>query len=284
LVFKVLGIDEVVDRRVVEWLLRQVLVDPATHSYALYDLIYQPKNTRFNVVVRGEDIIGYVLEWSGQGSYAIHFWGTNIPVELIYDALKHGLGSRSVYIHIHSSILEPIITEIAGRIYEGFDREVFIDMVVDRKSFKPYNVTGNNVVKTLDPEKDALEFMEIKERQSRRVSYDEAKSILEENVYVGVFRENKLVSMAGAIVRLHDAWIVADVFTLPEHRGRGYAKLATSKITLLGLDAGVKKIALHVNSENTIAIRVYKRLGYYETSRKTRLIVIKQISLKASHN
>ncbi|RLG89038.1 MAG: hypothetical protein DRO16_04545 [Thermoprotei archaeon] len=274
MVFKVLGIDEVVDRRVVEWLLRQVLVDPATHSYALYDLIYQPRNTRFNVVVRCEDIIGYVLEWGGWGLYAIHFWGSNIPSELIYDVLKHGLDSRSINIHIHSNVLEPIITEIAKKIYGEFEREVFIDMVVDRKSFKPYNIVRDDVVvRILNHERDASEFMEIKERQSRRISLEDARNILKENVYVGVFKDNKLVSMAGAIIRLRDAWIIADVYTLPEQRGRGYAKLATSKITSLGLDAGVKKVALHVNSKNTIAIRVYKRLGYYETSRKTWLIV-----------
>ncbi len=137
MVFKVLGIDEVVDRRVVEWLLRQVLIDPATHSYALYDLIYQPKNTRFNVVVKGEDIIGYVLEWSGWGLHAIHFWGSNIPSELIYDALKHGLDSRSINIHIHSNVLEPIITEIAKRSMESLKGKYLLTWLLIGRASSP---------------------------------------------------------------------------------------------------------------------------------------------------
>lgn len=270
---KILDINDIVNKRIIEWLKRQVVVDPATHSYALYDIVYQLENTRFNVVLENNSIIGYILEWRGWGLYAIHVWGRHVPYELIYNALNRGAGSKKIYIHIHSSTLEPIVIKVVKRVYGEFSQGVFIDMVVDRESFKQYNVVKDVVVKVLDSRLDVSEFVEIKSRQGRSISRNEAEDILEESVYVGVFKDNKLVSIAGAIIRLRDAWIIADVYTLPEYRNRGYAKLATSMITSLGLNAGVKKIALHVNSENNIALKVYKRLGYYETSRKRWLII-----------
>ncbi len=270
---RVLHLSDVVNRHVIEWLRRMVLSDPATHGYVLYDIVYWPANTCLSIVV-DDVVVGYVLEWRGRGCYAIHLWGTGIPVELIRGALRRGIGAGTIYIHIHSRGIEPVVIEIAEEIYGRYDREVFVDMVADRKRFRPYYLEQSSVyARILDAANDLREFTEFLRRRGIEASYDDARSILEENVYAGVFENNRLVSTAAAIVRLRDAWIIADVYTLPGHRGRGYAKLATSTITSLGLSAGAKKIALHVNSQNTIAIRVYKRLGYQETSRKTWIIV-----------
>lgn len=75
------------------------------------------------------------------------------------------------------------------------------------------------------------------------------------------FVNNNLISIACTYIRTKDVWVIGDVYTKPEYRGRGYAKIATSAITRDAIIAGTIPL-LHVNENNTPAIKLYKKLGY----------------------
>lgn len=86
------------------------------------------------------------------------------------------------------------------------------------------------------------------------------KRTFEMGSYVGIFKEGKLVSIAGQRLQTDD-WIeVSAIVTHPEHTRKGYAKQLTSYITEEILKANKHPI-LHTNKGNS-AIGLYEKLGY----------------------
>jgi len=253
-----------------------VLEDPATHTYALYDLVYEPHRSRLIVNLENDRVVGYVLRWCGRGACAVHVWG-DVPMNIVDEALREAVERgareiRTVYIHIHSPGLEELVKGVAREVLGGFSEHRFLDMVVDRASFRPSSRDVEAEIRVLDPERDAEAFAELRREHGRGLTLGECVETLRNCLYVGAFVGSELASMAGAIVRLRDAWIVADVYTRPKYRGRGLGTAVTSRITELAFIAGAKKVALHVHEQNEIAKRIYEKLGYRVTAKKLWLV------------
>ncbi len=259
---EVVSASTLISPRFAAWLRDAVLRDPATHTYLLYDLVYEPENTVAKIVLEGLEVLGYVLEWCRGSLCAIHVWG-RVPRELVEEFLTT-LSARRLYVHVHEPSLEEEVSRIVERAWGGGRcwSSRFVDMVVNRELFKPFSERVSAVVRLLDSRRDLDQFVEMKRVQGRAMTRSEAESWLSTRVYVGAFVNGVLASMAGAVARVRDAWIVADVFTRPEHRGKGFATAVTSELTRLGLDSGVKWLALHVEEGNRIAMRIYEKLGY----------------------
>jgi len=264
-----------VDAKLIECIRRLVIEDPATHSYLMYDLIYEPRNSEAVLIVESDEIVGYALLWRGRGACALHLWGS-LPEEVVRDFVDRAsrVSASVKYVHVHSPWLEDLATQLARELLGSCSVEKFIDMIVDRRSFKPLNRSVDAELRELDPDRDAEALAKLWASRGTRasVSVDEVRRVLENVLYVGAFIDNKLVSTAAAIVRLRDAWIVADVYTDPRYRGRGLGTAVTSYITSRGLEAGVKKIALHVHESNEVAKRIYLKLGYREVAKKTWIV------------
>lgn len=73
-----------------------------------------------------------------------------------------------------------------------------------------------------------------------------------------------LVAIAGAhaISRRRHIAAVGGVFTLPDARGRGYARALTSAVTAALFESGCADVILNVAEDNAVARRVYERLGF----------------------
>lgn len=87
--------------------------------------------------------------------------------------------------------------------------------------------------------------------------------LLEVGPYLGIFIGGELVAMAGVHVASHqyDVVAVGNVFTHPDHRGRGLA--ATLMVRLLKeLRSEFGSVGLNVEEANQGAIRLYERLGF----------------------
>ena len=79
--------------------------------------------------------------------------------------------------------------------------------------------------------------------------------------YHGIFEGDKLVSMAGQRLQNHTHTEVSAICTDPEYSGRSYAKILSSYLCSLVIDAG-KIPFLHVRQDNAAAIGLYKKLGF----------------------
>ncbi|WP_250037727.1 GNAT family N-acetyltransferase [Paractinoplanes maris] len=87
------------------------------------------------------------------------------------------------------------------------------------------------------------------------------KRTIELGHYLGLRHEGRLVAMAGERLRLPGWTEVSGVCTDPEFRGQGFAARLTMAVAAGLLEHGDLPF-LHVNADNTTAIRLYERLGF----------------------
>ena len=90
--------------------------------------------------------------------------------------------------------------------------------------------------------------------------------------YLGVRRQGRLVAMAGE--RLHPPGYaeISAVATAPAHRQQGLAELVVRAVVALVLGRGEVPF-LHASSDNTVAIRLYERMGFTRRRELTVLVV-----------
>jgi ribosomal protein S18 acetylase RimI-like enzyme len=86
---------------------------------------------------------------------------------------------------------------------------------------------------------------------------------LARGVFYGVKQRGQLVSAAGThiVARTMGLAAVGNVFTYPEHRGRGYATRCTSAVCLDLLEMGLD-VVLNVAHDNADAVHIYEKLGF----------------------
>ncbi|MGA8439903.1 MAG: GNAT family N-acetyltransferase [Candidatus Sulfotelmatobacter sp.] len=80
--------------------------------------------------------------------------------------------------------------------------------------------------------------------------------------YIGIFREEKLVAMAGERLKVPGYTEVSAVCTHPEHTGHGYARLLMSDV-MGGIRQRGETPFLHVREDNGRAIELYEKLGFH---------------------
>lgn len=231
--------------------------DPLTHVYLVYDLVYELDNSDFYFAVSDGEVQGYLLIWRGLRTLGVHVWGKARGL------LKYLPKDFESVINVYNEELLGPTLDVLGNTTTV---RKYLDMVVDERSFRPYR--GVEAVR-LDPtsEDHVRRFVEIKRIQGRPIDEGRAKEVLRKWRYYGVFEGEVLASMACAYVRTRDVWIIGDVFTRPDYRGRGFAKTATSAVTNDAVSSGARAL-LHVDYDNTPAIRAYKALGYEARSSK----------------
>ena len=79
--------------------------------------------------------------------------------------------------------------------------------------------------------------------------------------YVGIFREGKLVALAGERLKVPGFTEVSAVCTHPQHAGHGYARVLMTEV-MQGIWKRGEVPFLHVREDNARAIGLYKRLGF----------------------
>lgn len=88
--------------------------------------------------------------------------------------------------------------------------------------------------------------------------------MLREGVFFGAYQDGKLVAVAGThlVVPEEGVAAVGNVYTRPEHRGRGLATQLTGAVAGELVRRGIPLIALNVCPANLPALHVYHRLGF----------------------
>jgi ribosomal protein S18 acetylase RimI-like enzyme len=87
---------------------------------------------------------------------------------------------------------------------------------------------------------------------------------IEHGVFYGIYERGELVSVGGThlVGPTHGLAAVGNVFTHPEHRGRGHGTAATSAVVEALLRQGIRDVILNVGQANVGAVRIYERLGF----------------------
>jgi RimJ/RimL family protein N-acetyltransferase len=192
---------------------------------------------------------------------ALLYYGFSVPI-LSYFGDPAGLAAmRSIILReseIHY-ILEPEAYRAICQWYEPIKPEPMWRMVVPRVRFKPRGVKkarrlGREYVTALQAVLGGVSDAPLD------------AALLEHGVFYGVRRDMEIVAVAGThvVARGEGVAAVGYVYTVPEHRNKGYATACTAAVTRELLDMGLHTVVLNVAQDNVAAIKVYKRLGYRE--------------------
>jgi predicted GNAT family acetyltransferase len=79
--------------------------------------------------------------------------------------------------------------------------------------------------------------------------------------YLGIFRDGKLLAMAGERLKVPSYTEVSAVCTHPDHTGHGYARVLMMEVMRRIRERGETPF-LHVRKNNGRAIELYRRLGF----------------------
>ena len=87
--------------------------------------------------------------------------------------------------------------------------------------------------------------------------------MLETNKYFGIWKEKRLVSVAGIHVYSPQYKVAAlgNITTLPTHRKKGYGKQVTARLCQTLIDEGIH-VGLNVKTNNDAAISCYEKIGF----------------------
>ena len=82
--------------------------------------------------------------------------------------------------------------------------------------------------------------------------------------YHGIRENGRLVAVAGTHLASsrYDVAALGTVFTHPDHRGRGLARICSSHVLESVGRAGIRRVVLNVEVEKAAACHVYERLGF----------------------
>ena len=227
------------------------------HCYLVYDLIYEPK--RAEVILDSADrLSSYMLVYRANRWAGVHVWGPH-GYELVRELRLDP--SKPTVVELYSdeqTLVDRVVERLKSLGYVEVSIRRFHDMICTPGSFNPAPLEDLAVRITPDKVED---FVVFKRRGGFEIDAEEAKALLTKRRYYGVYIDRELVSAGAVCLRLPELGIVCDVYTLPEHRGKGYAKVVTSAATRSIVCAGVTAL-LCVEEGNEPAIRVYKKLGY----------------------
>lgn len=192
-------------------------------------------------------------------SLCLYFKGLQPPTQItmgepfgIEGILKAADVPRKVYAHIPVNHLEIVKKHYCFSKLRSMKR-----MVVTKESFKP--VAGQAI------RLNELDLMDLEKLYASQPGTFFRPYMLASGVYYGLKKNDILVSAAGTHVcsSSHGMACVGNVFTHPSYRGKGYATVCTSGV-LRELLTRYQDVILNVDSQNTPAIKIYKRLGFRE--------------------
>ena len=233
--------------------IKQLRSDLLQNLFVTYCLLQDPEKTTFYAAY-GDDgsLRGHLLMYRGFATIPLvgRIDGEEEPARRLLELLP----SEKMVLFCSPSLANVVRERLPDACFYP-EQQMYVAKAEER-------LVAPNLAQRLAPEHAPLltELYSSGERQSAR-SEEGCKELLEKQIVYGVFAGSKLISVAVAVERLPEAWEIIGVFTDPNHRGRGFATMATSAATHKSLKHA-DGVSLWVGSKNVPAIRAYQKLGY----------------------
>jgi len=222
-------------------------------AYSLCDLEDREfGRTRWGIAISGDEVVAVGMEYSGPTPQPLFLMGDPNGIGAL---LRDVIRPRAAYMSAAPESLPAI-----GRSYRVEPGPPMVRMWVDRASFRPYPASVERVL--------PVEVNELNRLYQLGFAAWLPSTAVAEGIYFGIRVNGRLVAAAGTHVISRDARlaVVGNVLTHADHRGRGYAKAATSAVTA-ELLRFCDEVVLNVRSDNSPAIAAYRHLGYVEHCR-----------------
>ncbi len=239
--------------------------DPIDNAYLLYDLINYPEDTFLRFCTDWDYVLALIYRHALWGGHVCYIHVNYIPnYEHILEAVDFCLKDstvNSIYITCPVNV-EHYITDLCkSRNLVPKEKYRVYTMVLNVRKFRRFYDKVNvqricNVYDICDILREWRGSAPNIENLRIRISQGER--------WYGIYLDSKLVSVASVYLRLPEVWIIGNVFTRPEYRGRGLAKAIVSYICEEALSNGALPV-LHVFDNNPYfesAYRAYVRVGF----------------------
>lgn len=251
-------------------LLKEVLAlyrgDPTRHYELAYKLLHdiQGTNAIFNVA-KGR-IKGYCLFYVLCDEPTIDVYG-EIDVDNHLIPLIEEVGISKLSITIPEHIVHRYINDIRAKL--NVIKETVLNRMV---SMRPPDIDTSKYDVVKLEEKDLKEFSSLKRLGGIECTEDEATRQLKEYLYLGIYIEDKLVSIGAAYVRLPEVWAIGGIYTHPEYRNLGLGTIISAELTKRAWLSGAHAV-LKVEEYNLPAFKVFTKTGYKVVGRERHIQV-----------
>jgi predicted GNAT family acetyltransferase len=139
---------------------------------------------------------------------------------------------------------------------------------------------------TVKPEANTVEFKDLNNNHvaemTELVKLTQPGPFLSNTIalgnYTGIFKDKKLVAMAGHRFNPTPYTEISAVCTHPDHLGNGYANVLLCE-QIKRILANGETPFLHVRNDNTAAIKLYEKLGFVVRTEMTAYVVQKRIKV-----
>ena len=228
--------------------------DPTPHLFTIYDLLYERDNTRIWVVEEDDEVKGYLLNWKPLDSWILEVDYAEHAEAL----LRHVTPERG------SMIIDLKLLRVIEKNVKLVEVHDWILMEVKRGEEKL--VDFSDVVELAPSHVDKLfDLYKLWPAGSRSKAYLE--SWIKRLPVFGIFKGDGLVSASGILAKSSYGGVIGGVFTHPRYRRKGYASKVVSAATSRILRES-RLSALYLASDNSVAFKLYRKLGYKIHSRR----------------
>jgi ribosomal protein S18 acetylase RimI-like enzyme len=106
-----------------------------------------------------------------------------------------------------------------------------------------------------------------------------SKKIAENCITFEAWVSNKLAGLIAAYFNdpENTSGFITNVSVLKIYAGRGFASELLKNCIDYGVENKFKEISLEVENQNERAIRLYKKMGFYQSATKNNLLILKKI-------
>jgi ribosomal protein S18 acetylase RimI-like enzyme len=244
-----------------EWLDRASKLDPFGHAYARWDLDHAPYRVRFVSALDGDRTVGYLLVWLGHPTTTVVHWvGSDPRARALVDALP----PRPLV------AIVPEVFQNAAVQARGPARPLTVLLLTNAPASEPR--TEARPPSSVDVRRlervDHPALVAFAERQTDPVTGEYPALDPGEEWIWGAFDQGKLVGAVRAAVRLSDVWLLGGVYVDPGVRGRGVGRALLGSALASAREARVK-VGLYVREDRQEARRLYERMGFRPSGRRT---------------
>ena len=238
------------------WLEEAAAADPIAHAWALWDLDHAPDRVRFLTLSVEGTPSAYLLLWFGLPHAPVVHWvgSTRHPRPLLDE-----MPARPM-IAIVPVEAAPAVEAIRGPAV-GYPLLV---MALPREA--PTPASGPVEARRLT-RADRPALVEIAQQFPALLTASYATVDPGIEPTFGLFAHGRLAGVARVQVSLPTVWIIGGIFTVPEHRGRGFGRALTVAATSAARAEGALP-ALAVRESNASAVHLYGALGYRTVDRR----------------
>lgn len=216
------------------------LKNPLFYYYLYYDVVFEKGKTKICLKIKDGEIKGYVLVYDN-GCLHVHVVG-----DVGGPPLPEPMPCGTMHFEASAGAKPPLRGRWEQALVMYCDASCLPAVV---RHLRP----GEGVEVRLLGRGDLAQYVRLNPRL-KDVDFSKVLTY-------GVFYKGELVSVASASVRLDELWVISNVYTSPDYRGRGYGTLATARATYEALRRGALAV-LSVLEENVVAVKLYRKLGF----------------------